>query len=65
MSNNGEERQDLLILVDDDGKEHEFALIDRIQIDLKEYLIMAPVVTLDDEDDKMIDVEDEAYILPC
>jgi uncharacterized protein YrzB (UPF0473 family) len=63
MSTNGEERTDIVILVDEEGNEHNFALIDRFQVALKEYAVLVPVLYLDDEeDDEAIDFEEEAYI---
>ncbi len=61
MGDNGEERTDILILVDDEGTEHEFALIDRFQVDLYDYAILVPVL-YHEEDDDYIDFEDDAYI---
>ncbi len=61
MGNNGEERTDILVLVDDEGNEHEFALIDRLQVDLYDYAILVPVRYHEEEDD-YIDLEDDAYI---
>ncbi len=63
MSNNGEERTDILVLVDDEGNEHDFALVDRFQVDLNEYAILVPVLYSDEsEDDEYLDFEDDAYI---
>lgn len=63
MSDNGEERTDLVVLIDEEGNEHDFALVDRFQVELKDYAILVPVLYLDDglEDDD-IDFEDDAYI---
>lgn len=63
MNDNGEERTDIVVLVDEDGNEHDFALVDRFQVDLYEYAILVPVLYLEeDEDDDTIDLEDEAFI---
>jgi len=63
MNDNGEERTDIVVLVDEEGNEHDFALVDRFQVDLYEYAILVPVLYLDeDEDDDTIDLEDEAFI---
>ncbi len=63
MSDNGEERTDILVLVDDEGNEHDFALVDRFQVELHEYAILVPVLYFEeDEDDDQIDFEDDAYI---
>lgn len=61
MSDNGEERTDIVVLLDEAGNEHDFALVDRFQVDLIEYAILVPVVYLDEDDDE-IDLEDEAFI---
>ncbi len=61
MGENGEERTDILVLVDDEGNEHEFALIDRFQVELNEYAILVPVL-YHDQDDDYVDFQDDAYI---
>ncbi len=61
MGDNGEEKTDILVLVDDEGNEHEFALIDRFQVDLYDYAILVPVLYYD-EDDDYVDFDDDAYI---
>ncbi len=63
MNDNGEENADVIILVDEEGNEHDFAMVDRFPVNLKEYAILIPVLYLeDDEDDEAIDLEDEAFI---
>lgn len=65
MSTNGEERSDLVILIDEEGNEHEFELIDRFQVDQNEYAVLVPALYLDEEDEEdpdQIDYEDEAFI---
>jgi len=63
VNDNGEERTDILVLVDDEGNEHDFALVDRFRVDLQEYAILVPVLYFEDtEDEDYIDFEDEAYI---
>jgi uncharacterized protein YrzB (UPF0473 family) len=63
MSDNGEEKTDIVVLVDEEGNEHDFALVDRFQVDLYEYAILVPVLYLEeDEEDDTIDLEDEAFI---
>lgn len=63
MNDNGEEKTDIVVLIDEEGNEHDFALVDRFQVELHEYAILVPVVYLDeDEDDGAIDLEDEAFI---
>jgi len=63
VNGNGEERTDLVILVDEEGNEHEFALIDRFEFDFKEYAILVPVMYEEEEEEgEEFDFEDEAYI---
>ncbi len=62
MNDNGEERTDIVILIDEDGNEHDFALVDRFPVDLKEYAILVPVIYLEEEEEDTIDLEEEAYI---
>jgi uncharacterized protein YrzB (UPF0473 family) len=63
MNGNGEDRTDIVILVDEEGNEHEFALVDRFEFDYKEYAILVPVMyPEDDEEGDEVDFEDEAYI---
>jgi uncharacterized protein YrzB (UPF0473 family) len=62
MNDNGEERTDIVILIDEDGNEHDFALVDRFPVDLKEYAILVPVIYLEEEEEDSIDLEEEAYI---
>lgn len=68
MNGNGEERTDIVILVDEEGNEHDFALVDRFQVeinenDIFEYAILVPVLYPDDrENGEAFDFEEEAYI---
>ncbi len=62
MNDNGEERTDIIILVDEEGNEHDFALVDRFPVDLKEYAILVPVVYLEEDEEDTIDLEDDAFI---
>jgi uncharacterized protein YrzB (UPF0473 family) len=63
MSANGEDRTDIVILVDEEGNEHDFALVDRFQVEQKEYAVLVPVVFSEDEQESdEVDLEDEAYI---
>lgn len=65
-----EEKEDeVIILTDDDGKEHEFNLIETITVDEKEYAILQPVdeeeaiilrFGIDDEGNEVLfDIEDD------
>ncbi|MBW6464733.1 MAG: DUF1292 domain-containing protein [Bacillota bacterium] len=63
MSINGEEQTEIIILVDEDGNEHNFAMVDRFQVDMNEYAVLVPALYIeDDEDGDEVDFEDEAYI---
>ncbi len=63
MNGNGEERTDIVVLVDEEGNEHDFALADRFQVDASEYAILVPVIYLEEEEDgEAIDFEEEAFI---
>ncbi|MCL6614582.1 MAG: DUF1292 domain-containing protein [Firmicutes bacterium] len=51
------EETDLVTLVDEEGKEHHFELIDVIEVDERRYAVMTPV-----EEERAEDEEGEAYI---
>jgi uncharacterized protein YrzB (UPF0473 family) len=63
------EDDEVIVLTDDDGAEHEFNLIDTITVDEKEYAILQPVEEeeaiilrfgIDDEGDEVLyDIEDD------
>lgn len=58
------EREETIILTDEEGKEHEFNLIDVITVDGEEYAILQPV----DEDDAIIlrfDVDENGEEILC
>ena len=56
-----EERDDLVILVDEDGKEVQFEHLDTIELNEKEYVVLIPYIE-DDSSDKESD-EEEVVIL--
>ena len=58
---NGEENTNLIVLVDEDGNEHNFALVDRFPVNLKEYAILVPVA-YEEDDEEEPDMADDAYI---
>jgi uncharacterized protein YrzB (UPF0473 family) len=63
LNGNGEERNDVVILIDEEGNEHDFALVDRFEFDFKEYAILVPVMDLADEvEGDELDFEEEAFI---
>ncbi len=63
MCDNGEMKTDLVILVDEEGNEHDFAVLDRFPVENNEYAILVPVL-IDDEEQETADLnmEDNAYI---
>lgn len=68
-----EAQEDIVTLVDEDGNEHEFTVVDIIEVDEKEYALLMPaegeeqadeegedVLVLRFEDDTLVMIEDEA-----
>lgn len=55
-----EDDADVIVLTDDDGQDHEFELIEILELDEREYAVLAP---LDGESDADEVDEDEAIIL--
>jgi uncharacterized protein YrzB (UPF0473 family) len=51
------EREDLITLLDEDGKEHSFVVLDVLPVDMKEYAILVPLN--DDKEDLEEDGEDD------
>jgi len=50
-----EEKEDTVILTDEDGEQHEFQVVDFIQVEGKDYAVLLPKeVDLDDEDEAII-----------
>lgn len=67
-----EAKEDIVTLVDEDGNEHEFSVVDIIEVDDKEYALLMPaesegegdedaedVLVLRFEDDSLVMIEDE------
>ncbi|HEY9899456.1 MAG TPA: DUF1292 domain-containing protein [Pantanalinema sp.] len=66
-----EAKEDIVTLVDEDGNEHEFAVVDIIEVDEKEYALLLPaesesdaedsedVLVLRFEDDSLVMIDDE------
>ncbi len=62
--------QDLITLLDEDGAEHEFSLVDILDVDQRRYAVLQPVVGGQEseaavifrmeEDDTLITIEDDA-----
>lgn len=46
-----EVREDIVTLVDEEGNEHEFAVVDIIEVDDKEYALLMPTEAEGDEED--------------
>lgn len=66
----GEETENLITLQDEEGNEHEFAVVDIIEVDGREYALLMPndpedqdsddsVLVLRFEDDTLVMIEDE------
>lgn len=55
-----EERDDIVVLIDEDGEEEEFEFIDSIEVNGKEYVILSPV---SEDEDELFDIEEEIVIL--
>jgi uncharacterized protein YrzB (UPF0473 family) len=47
-----EERDDIVILTDEDGNEHEFEVVDYFEVDSKEYAILLPLESEDEEEEE-------------
>ncbi|MCL5677485.1 MAG: DUF1292 domain-containing protein [Firmicutes bacterium] len=52
MSEPEEEREEVIVLTDENGEEHEFTLIDVLEVDGKEYAVLLPPE--DDDDDEAV-----------
>ncbi len=61
--------EDLITLLDEDGAEHEFSLVEVLEVDQRRYAILQPVVSGEEsetavifrmEDDTLITIEDDA-----
>lgn len=59
---NGEERTDVVTLVDDDGNEHDFAVVDIFPVRMKQYAILVPVRYDQETDEEELDLDEDAYI---
>lgn len=56
-----EERDDILVLIDENGEEEEFEYIDSIQMDGNEYIVLTPLSQGEQNEDE--DFEEEVVIL--
>jgi len=61
--------EDLITLLDEDGAEHEFSLVQVLEVDQRRYAVLQPVVSGEEsetavifrmEDDTLITIEDDA-----
>ncbi|HOL16684.1 MAG TPA: DUF1292 domain-containing protein [Bacillota bacterium] len=57
-----EERMDFITLVDEEGNEHEFVVVDLFPVAEKQYAILVPVRYDAEASDEEPDFDDEAYI---
>jgi len=55
-----EERDDVVVLVDEEGGEHQFAVVDIFPVEQKDYAVLAPLENLEEEQEE--EGDDEAYI---
>jgi len=59
-----EERDNLIVLVDEDGEETEFELIDSFEFNGKEYVVLLPALNYEEENyDEDEEEEEEVIIL--
>ena len=59
---NGEERTDVITLIDDEGNEHDFAVVDIFPVKMKQYAILVPVRYDEETDEEELDLNEDAYI---
>lgn len=58
------DQEDVVVLTDEEGHEHEFTVIDVIEVEGKEYAILVPMLETDEEvEDEDVFDADEAVIL--
>lgn len=57
-----EERENVIVLVDEDGEEVEFEYIDNIELNGSEYVVLMPMVVDEDQSEEEIN-EEEVVIL--
>lgn len=49
-----EERDDIVVLTDEDGNEHEFEVVDYFEVDGKEYAILLPAEGAEEEEEEAL-----------
>ena len=71
MPGEQEEREDVIVLTDEEGKEHEFTIVDVIEVGEREYAVLLPpeeegdeavILRIDkdgDGEDIFVDIEDD------
>ncbi len=47
-----EERDDVIVLTDEEGTEHEFQVIDFFNVEENEYAVLVPLDEFDDDDEE-------------
>src|SRR5690554_3868086 len=57
-----EEREDLVVLTDEEGKEHHFAVVDIFTVEQKDYAVLTPVEQSPEEETEEEEAPEEAYI---
>lgn len=63
MGEKFDEEIDVIVLTDEDGQDHEFELIEILEVDDQEYAVLAPLDGEGETEDEEVDFEDEAIIL--
>lgn len=62
MEESSVNRNDVVTLTDEEGQEHDFAVIDAFVVDEKRYAILLPAYDDGEEEEIEVDVEEDAYI---
>ncbi len=56
-----EERDNIIVLVDEEGKEHNFVVVDVLPVQDNHYAILLPAIE-EDSNGEMVDEDEEAFI---
>ncbi|NLA27547.1 MAG: DUF1292 domain-containing protein [Firmicutes bacterium] len=62
MEESSVSRDDIITLTDEEGNEHDFAVIDAFLVDENRYAILLPIFGDEEEGDLEVDFENDAYI---
>lgn len=63
MDDNNVSRDSVVTLTDDQGREHDFAVIDVLELEEERYAIMLPVFDCGEEGEELeVDFEEDAFI---